>query len=662
MPNIIAFDTETWLIEPGLLAPPLVCFQWIGNTVREARLCHRDHAYDCIREMLLSENILVGHNVAYDMGVIAAQWPDLLPLIFAKYDRQQVTDTLIRDQLLQIAKGEFRGWFNEQTQESGAITYHLADLVRRHLGQNLKKEGFRLFYRAFDQVPNINDWDRVAKEFQDACRAGNWPDWTRDLKDEDRAGLLAADPSEARTYALEDARTTLAVYEAQERAAFRPDLQDVLADQYRQTYAAFCLHLASAWGVHTDPEAVEKIAAHLQGRFDEIQTTLMQVGIVRPNGTVDTEAAKDAMVQRCAEEGIKPALTPKGAVSLSADACARVEEEGSSITLYTEYVQLRKSLSNDIKMLRSAAGEVPIQPRYDMADTGRTRASKGFQAISKTGGIRECFVPREGKVFAQGDYEALELHTLAQWCISHGIPSKLGEALNAGKDVHTMMAATMLGITYEEGLVRKKAKDPVLKDARQKAKPINFGFPGGLGIEKFVAFARVQYGVILTEAEAKQAKEAWLTLWPEMHQFFYLSAQATAGGRLATETHLFSGRIRGGCRYTALCNGRFQGLGADAAKRGLCLVTRACYADTASPLYGARPIGFFHDEILAEVAIKGAPEAAVELGRLMVKGANEFLPDVPSKVDPLLMEVWSKDAEPIKDENGRLKVWKYNAP
>lgn len=660
MNPVIAFDTETWLIEPGLLAPPLVCLQWLGQTEKAPSIVHRDNAYAVVAVMLHGQDTLVGHNVAYDMGVIAAQWPDLIPAIFAKYDRGQVTDTLIRDQLLQIAQGEFRGWFNPNTQESGAITYHLADLVRRHLGQNLKKEGFRLFYRAFDQVPNIGQWDAAAKAFQDECRAGRWPDWTRGLDDEDRAGLLAADPSEARTYALEDARTTLAVYEAQEAKKFGrwgEHKSSVYADQYRQTYAAFCLHLASAWGVHTDPDAVAKLAAGLQVDFDELQADLMAAGIVRAKGTVDTAAARSAMLEACNREDIQPALTPKGAVSLSADACDRVPDEDALIRRYSKYVALRKTLSNDVKMLLSAR-DTPLQPRYDMADTGRTRASRGFQAISKTGGIRECFVPRPGKVFAQGDYEALELHTLAQWCVSHGIPSKLAAALNAGKDVHTMMAATMLGITYEEGLARKKAKDPVLKDARQKAKPINFGFPGGLGIEKFVAFARAQYGVIMTEGEARQAKEAWLTLWPEMHEFFYRAAQATAGGELGTETHLFSGRIRGGCRYTALCNGRFQGLGADAAKRGLCLVTRACYADPESPLYGARPIGFFHDEIILEVD-EGptASPAAKELGRLMVAGANEFLPDVGSKVEPLLMSVWSKEAEPIYDSEGNLLVW-----
>ena len=106
---ITAFDTETHLIEPGRLAPPLVCLQWQDEGAAPAIL-HRAHARPVIEGWLQADNVLVGHNVAYDMGVIAAQWPDLLPAIFRKYDRDQVTDTKIRDQMLQIAKGEYRSY------------------------------------------------------------------------------------------------------------------------------------------------------------------------------------------------------------------------------------------------------------------------------------------------------------------------------------------------------------------------------------------------------------------------------------------------------------------------------------------------------------------------------------------------------------------------
>ena len=42
---------------------------------------------------------------------------------------------------------------------------------------------------------------------------------------------------------------------------------------------------------------------------------------------------------------------------------------------------------------------------------------------------------------------------------------------------------------------------------------------------------------------------------------------------------------------------------------------------------------------------------------MMVKGANEFLPDVPAKAAPLLARCWSKGAKPRFDANKRLVPW-----
>lgn len=59
---------------------------------------------------------------------------------------------------------------------------------------------------------------------------------------------------------------------------------------------------------------------------------------------------------------------------------------------------------------------------------------------------------------------------------------------------------------------------------RDGGKPVcvgqcSFGFPGGLGVEKFRAYAKAQYGVDFTEAEARQAKRVWQGTYPEMRQY-----------------------------------------------------------------------------------------------------------------------------------------------
>lgn len=645
--GVIAFDTETHLLYPGCLAPPLVCMQWqrsgSGPMIR-----HRADVYQIIREFLEGPHTLVGHNVAYDMAVIAAQWPDLLPLIVAKYDRDEVTDTMIRDQLVMIARGTFRSQMGADGEMHG-VKYSLADCYKRHTGEHLRKEGFRLFYRAFDEIADTASWTKWAAEFQERVRAGDVP-WVTDalatglIKTTDIDGLLAADPSEALSYALEDGRTTLAIYESQERH-FAP----LLKDQFRQARAAFALHLSSAWGVYTDEGAVDALEVALRAEFEALTFELQQVGIIRPDGTADTKVAKAFMVAACEEEGLPVARTKGGDVSLGAESCDRFDDT-TVIGRYSRFLTVRKTLSNDIKMLRAGAGDNPLQPRYDLADTGRMRASKpNTSAINRGAGIREAIVPREGTFFIQADFEGLELHTLAAWCLKKIGWSKLADDLNARRDVHLGMAAELLGITYEEALRRKKAGDKEIKEYRQRAKPVNFGNPGGMGKKKFVALARNSYGVEITEEQGAAYKQAWLRRQPEMVDFFASAGALTNNpDHEGTESTLFTERGGSKLRYSMLCNRRFQALGADCAKAALWAVTKACYVEPASPLYGCRPVLFIHDEVIAEAPEARASAAAKELGRLMCEAANAvYLAKVPVRTEPLVMRCWSKSAEPL---------------
>lgn len=302
-------------------------------------------------------------------------------------------------------------------------------------------------------------------------------------------------------------------------------------------------------------------------------------------------------------------------------------------------------------------------------------------------GARECFVPRPGKVFAQNDYPQLELYTLAQCCKTWVGESKLAEALNGGLDPHLQLAAIIVGMSYEDAKIALKdsshPRHNEVKEARGAAKVANFGFPGGLGIKSFVSYAKKAYGVVVTEAQAKQLKEFWCAAWPEMPLYFArVDGQGNAENGKGTVETLHTKRYRGQATYCARCNNGFQALGADAAKRAAWLICKAQYvgdafataaqmraaADRAgllvagnSPLLNSRTVAFIHDEFIIEVDDgPTAHDAAYELARLMAAGANEYLPDVPipmSKMEPLLMRRWSKKAEPVKGADGRLVPW-----
>src|SRR5262249_23071059 len=107
-------------------------------------------------------------------------------------------------------------------------------------------------------------------------------------------------------------------------------------------------------------------------------------------------------------------------------------------------------------------------------------------------------------------YKTIELVTLAQACVGQfGLDSRMAAAINEGKDLHRLVAARVL----------KKSEPEVTDAERASAKPINFGKPGGMGTDTLVSYAKVNYGVRLTTAEAEKFSKAWLQLFPEMEDF-----------------------------------------------------------------------------------------------------------------------------------------------
>lgn len=686
-------DTETCLFRPGVMAPELVCVTFQVPGEQPGIVHHEDPVALPLVRRWLAEDVLVGHHVAYDLAVLCARWPEIVPLAFRAYDEDRVVCTKVRQQLLDIAAGQFRGYLRkfrrpvctahedcdpevcpQATVKQGARwvphDYDLDALTYRATGRHLEKDAWRLRYGEFLHVP-LSGWVEHARGLQERARRrraelpldvaaikrrpkdfGYDKDALKALEAEVRGldAVIADAPEGVVRYPLEDARATLDVFLKQEEHA------RYIPDQFRQARAALALHLTSVWGLRTHGPGVDKLEQETRAALAAIEGDLQAAGLVRRDGSRDTKAAKRLMVEACEAAGKPVRLTDKGNVSLDSDACEASEND--LLEDYAELTSLKNVLNKDIPVLR--AGTVfPVHTSFGMAASGRaTSGNPNIQNFRRLPGIRECFYPREGKVFAIADFSGLELHTLAQVCVTLFGQSHLAEVLNAGLDPHTALAADILGISYEDAVRRKKAGDEAVDNARQTAKVANFGYPGGLGAEKFCLFARKSYGVILTEERAKELKEQWLMRWPEMRLFFkHVGDLVDEDTGEALVKQLFSERWRGGCHYTAGCNTWFQGLGADANKRAYYLVVRACYAEPENVLYGSRAVNSVHDESIIEVDDDPrAHDKAMELGRLMILGANEFLPDVPARVEPLLARFWSKKAKPVFVE-GRLVPW-----
>lgn len=625
MCRTIALDTETDCFAPARMAPPLVVVSIADE--RGPRLHHVADGPAPVEGLLTAaaqqQCRIVGQNIAYDMAVLIAQWGYLAPLVFAAYNADAVTDTMVRQKLLDIAAGCYRGVMNPQTGEFKSYFYGLDALAERHLGLKLQKDQYwRTHYAELLEVP-IDRW-----------------------------------PAEARDYALEDASATLGVCIAQsdfarDRSGFGPA---VLVDQYRQTRADLVLHLIATWGIRTDAAGVEILRQGAQDTLDELRDVLLREGLLRTNGSRNMKGAAERMRGVMAAQGKEPVLTEKGGICLDADAC---RDSGDSVLIsYSTYAKAQNVLSRDVRHMQKGI-KLPLHTRFDsLMETGRTSSSgPNLQNQSRKKGTREVYVPRPGFVFCACDFDKAELHTLAQVCYKLIGYSRLGESLNGGFDPHLDVGARIIRIGYDEA--KQRAKEPEIKEARRRAKPANFGFPGGMGPKGFCAYARNAYGIDFSEAEATALYDVWIEQWIEMKEYFKMIRRLVGHAGSGTIRHLYSGRIRGDIPYTVACNSFFQGLAADGAKAAMFEVARRQYSVPSSALYGCRTVNFIHDELLVEVPAhrERAHAAAFELRDVMVAEFNRWVPDCPVHATPALMYRWSKSADPVYDAEGYLIPW-----
>lgn len=728
--TLVAFDTETHLIRPGLLAPRLVCGSWKeGRPSTDPRavagMGTRQEVIDRFRKYLQDPDVLLGGaNIAYDNAVLAVADPSLLELIFRVYEEDRVVDTHILEALGDIYTGTLFKHFRTM---SPIGRYSVEYLAEKYLGLDLAAEkrnpnAWRLRYAELDGLP------------------------------------LEQYPEAACLYSLGDADHELAILQAQ-----RASCQNQFAapDQMR---AAWSLHLMALRGVRTDPVAVEKLGAELEVKHRTNQAMFFRAGLLKitscallpadsdnpgaprerqPADLITLEdlalASADAEWLPAARKAIekgkpvryggdKKALIakvttayqgnpprnpptdrePNGSVKTDRDTLS--ESGDDLLDEYGGSTNVSKLRGTYLPVLR-AGKTVPINAKFN-ALVETTRSSCGepnLQNPPRKGGIRECFCARPGCVWCSVDYGALEMCTLAQVCIWKIGWSKIAESINAGEDQHWRLTGRLLGRSWREVEAAGKAGDKYLKNVRQACKAANFGFPGGMGVPKFVLTKRKE-GLRLCEVAGRaercgsvpyvmkfgkrdiaptcpvcldvgnELRNAWFNEWEEMSTYFEMVSAETDGPEGGWLTLPGSEVVRGQVGFCDGANGYFQALAAHGAKRALWQVTRECYVqypnrgsrqatketmafgeDWTSPLYGSSPVIFLHDEIITEMPEATASEAAERQAKVQVEQMSLVCPDVKIKAEPALMRTWQKEAELVRDANGHLVPWEPKA-
>ncbi|WP_421536750.1 DNA polymerase [Myxococcus fulvus] len=660
--RVWSFDTETWLIQPGLLAPPLVCGSVAAQAPGTERLLDKAQARTFFREAINAlDTHLVGANLVYDLGVMAADDPHLVAPIFAALDAGRLHCVQVREALIDIARGMYGvdPSTGRKLDDDEGARYPLALLVQRHLGLDISEEkknpkAWRLRYAELDGVP-VERW-----------------------------------PQEAADYPKRDARYTLDVFYRQEAIAREAPNGGNLHAEADQMRAAFALHLASIWGMRTSGASVAQLRERVEKEWSENRAKFQAAGIYREDGTKDSKRL--ASLVTAAYDGQPPITAPSDRFPDGQVATDRDTLLGSGDALLEDLgksgrVDKYKSTYLDVVEAGTAH---PINPRFNVL-VSTTRVSSDYQQLPQKGGIREVHEARPGFVYCSVDYGGLELRTMAQRAIWELGFSKMADALNSGLDVHTLAAAEFLGASYDELLAKMKAKEPVAVAFRQLAKILNFGKGGGMtggslvynarakdrvsfcllakradvcGVERVVVHVQRKPKMVCRACVevAKELDTKWLNAWPEQRELQHRAKSRTYGGGFADVMIPGANILRGACGYTQILNTPFQGLGAVGCKRAMWRVSREMYVDRNSPLYGSRLVLMVHDELISELRADDPQrlhDAAERKAELMRQAMREVTPDLAPSIEaePALSRIMSKDVATVRDSSGRLLIW-----
>lgn len=624
-----AFDTETYLIQAGNLTPKPVCFSFFdGEDV--GLLTPQDGAL-LLAERLKAGDKIIGQNIAFDFGVMTAHFRELVPLVFDAYENGQITDTKIRQQLINLAYGWLK--FEPKADGSGLkrSNYSLAGLVEKHFNVDISgaKSGddvWRMRYHELDGKP-LETWPRAAS-----------------------------------TYAKDDAAWTYKVYQAQKQAhttdiAAVIDKHGAVCDELKQVKAAWWLHLSSCWGIRTCPKKVEIARVEIKKFMEASKGELIASGVMKATGSKNMALIKERV--RLAYNG-DPPITPTGAPKTDVET---LNDSGDPILIsLAGYSGVQKLDSTYLPVLESGTVK-PINPGYNvLLETGRTSSFKpNIQNLPRKGGVRECFKARSGRVFIKCDYDQFELRVFAEVCLQRFGVSEMYRAFLDDKDPHVLFAAQVIGIDYEKAYkAYKDASDDyhqTVKDYRQNyAKAANFGFIGGMG-PRAIQKVMKGYGSDVTLEFCVELYENWLRTWPEARMLFDWHQAKCSWNDSYTHVTPFASRQRGDARYTEACNNDIQGPAACAAKQAGWEITKKAYTQKTSALYGSRIVAFVHDEFIIETPEHKASAAALELSETMNEAAGRIIQKTPIKSEPVIMRYWDKRAEQVFNADGDLIAW-----
>lgn len=468
-----------------------------------------------LRKLLCNEDTLVtGQNCKYDNlalwmteGIRFRIGGDTLMLatLVDENQREKNLDTLVK--LYAPDMAGYADRFNSEVDKSRMWEVPLATMLPYGAGD--ADAGFRVYMALEELVAQDerqwNHYCRVSIPGLNAFAAME----SRGMHVDDTGAL--ADFKEVMHNSVEDARIEL--------------LSQVPRQVKRDVIAEFCGKAANR-----GPAAAEKAVSFTRAEF------LKQVLFLHPEGfnlkprvfTKTTARLKDATLW-------EPSVSAKDHLPYFFDTCPFTMQ-------LAEFVKDNSLLTKSvISFEKKYIVGKKVRPIYHLSKTvtGRTSSDDpNGQNYPKRGArakaYRKMFIAPPGYFVCENDLSQAELRIAA--CMSKD-PTMI-RIYRDGGDIHRATACIVLGVTREEF---DELEPAVQKDARQKAKAVNFGFLYGMGWRKFIGYAKTQYNVVFTEDEARRVRVGFFRMYSTL-EAWHLSMRSFAGRNKYVRS--FSGRVR----------------------------------------------------------------------------------------------------------------------
>jgi DNA polymerase I-like protein with 3'-5' exonuclease and polymerase domains len=295
-----------------------------------------------------------------------------------------------------------------------------------------------------------------------------------------------------------------------------------------------------------------------------------------------------------------------------------------------EYRTMQKALTsygqNMIEFINPKTGRLHADFRQIGAPTGRFACTNpNIQQVPHALEYRRCFMGYpQGRQLIIADYSQIELRILAEFSGDQAFTN----AFKSGADLHRVTAAQVFGVS----------EDQVTKEQRDFAKRLNFGVVYGIGAQRFSLMTG------LGQPEAEDVLRKYFATYRRLDAYLKDSANRavdekqarTASGRLVKFNYDPSDRQQVSMTQRNGKNAPIQGTSADILKRALRLLNDELRSTSG------KIVNIIHDEIVVEVDESEAETVAAKVEHAMCAAGEEYLHNVPVKVEWQIACEWTK--------------------